>query len=279
MWLVCIGFDAVDWLGERRDTEVLDFAIQLTRPRSLCLNLHLNCYTQPLRRVQGLCAWDTPWREKKNSFNWISNCNSSVSLAGECESGTQTTRRHSSCEWMNWAWQSGVHRADVVEGGTLRTVLEGSLLAWQWLTETRWTRARHLANRYAPLQTLVLAWCDSKLYSFYTDAQLFRGLHCSSWDFMGTHNHLTSQLIKIHQIFSNYSKFSQIQLIHQPSPVSPSSTAQSSKCTPDGRSAIRSSVLRRSASARSRVATDSSSGVEGKVPGSKKKLVCHAHVL
>ena len=249
--------------------------------------------------VQGVCAWICTWTAihnhcdvskdfapeirleggKKNSFNWISNCNSSVSLAGECESGTQTTRRHSSCEWMNWAWQSGVHRADVVEGGTLRTVLEGSLLAWQWLTETRWTRARHLANRYAPLQTLVLAWCDSKLYSFYTDAQLFRGLHCSSWDFMGTHNHLTSQLIKIHQIFSNYSKFSQIQLIHQPSPVSPSSTAQSSKCTPDGRSAIRSSVLRRSASARSRVATDSSSGVEGKVPGSKKKLVCHAHVL
>ena len=166
-------------------------------------------YAKPLRRVQGLCAWDAPWGgKKKTSFNWISNCNSSGSLASECECRTQTTRRHSSCEWMNWAWQSGVHRADVVEGGTLRTVLKGSLLAFWWLTETRWTRARHLANRYAPLQSLILAGCDSGLYSLDTDAQTFGGLHCSSWDFMGTHNHLMSQFIKIHQIFSNYSKFS-----------------------------------------------------------------------
>ncbi len=182
----------------------------LCRTTATCpSSLRPKCYAQPLRRVQGLCAWDAPWGgKKKTSFNWISNCNSSGSLASECECRTQTTRRHSSCEWMNWAWQSGVHRAGVVEGGTLRTVLKGSLLAFWWLTETRWTRARHLANRYAPLQSLILAGCDSGLYSLDTDAQTFGGLHCSSWDFMGTHNHLMSQFIKIHQIFSNYSKFS-----------------------------------------------------------------------
>jgi len=36
-------------------------------------------------------------KKKKPSINWISNCNSSVSLASECEFGIQTTRHHFSC--------------------------------------------------------------------------------------------------------------------------------------------------------------------------------------